>query len=227
MNKRHQCILFSLLLCSTSIFAQSTKVVNDYRTLSSLKIKQKFSDDLSAYTEIKFGLHKNSTKIWKIQGDLGVSYNPIKCLDMEAEYRYSKNRISYSNSYKLTHTFAFSAQYSKRIDLLKYYVRLKLQNTDDELYTFGDKDLKHIVKTRLKLKYDIWGSKFSPYVLSELYLTNQNMHFSIKKLKSCIGIEYDLKNNTELDVFYRNDQELNNYLNYTYHTLGISHTLNI
>lgn len=225
--KKHQVyILLPLFLLPLNLVAQSSKVVSDFRTRTTIKVEKEFIKNLSGFTEFELSLEQDISRIGKIHAEAGIEFNPIKSLDIEAAYRFSKNRKSYSNNYKYTHTYAISAQYRKRFDLLKCYMRLQFKNIDDEaMEATSIEELRSIVKPRLKVKYDIWGTRISPYALSELYFSMKKFSFSPTKIKNIIGAEYSFYKKNEIAIYYRNDHEIKNYLPYTYHTMGISYCI--
>lgn len=228
MEKRLLYIFLIVMLFPAILSAQSSKVVGDFRARTTLKLEKELVKNLKGFAEFEFGLEQDLSKIGKIHGETGIEFAPAKFLDLEAKYRFTKNRKNYSVNYKYTHTYAFSAQYNHRFDLLKCYLRIQFKNIDDEaMSSTSIEDFRNIVKPRLKAKYDIWGTRFSPYVLSELYLSTHKFHFEPTKLKNCIGIEYSFYNKSELGVYYRNDRELNNYLPYMYHTIGFSYCITL
>jgi hypothetical protein len=196
------------------------------RSRTAIKAEKEFMKNFEVFGELELGLEKNISMLGKIHGETGLSFQPIKELEIEGKYRFTKNRKNYSENFKYTHTFAASAEGRIRIDLLKLYARLQYQNIDDDaLDPQSDKDLRNIIKTRIKARYDIWGTKFSPYIMSELYFVPAQGSLFSSKIKNIVGLEYKINKNSELNLFYRNDRELSSFLPYTYNTLGVSITL--
>ncbi|MDA3880441.1 MAG: DUF2490 domain-containing protein [Prolixibacteraceae bacterium] len=225
--KQYQFILLlALFFLPFHLLAQSSKVVSDFRTRTTFKAEKELLKNITGFAEFELGLEQDISRIGKLHGEAGVGYTPAKYLDLEAKYRFTKNRKNYSENYKLTHTYAFSVQYSKRFDLLKCYLRLQFKNIDDEALQASSIDkLRNIIKPRLKAKYDIWGTRFSPYVLSEFYFSTHEFSYKTYKIKNIIGVEYTFFNKNELELYYRNDRELNSYLPYTYHTIGVGYCI--
>ncbi|MCF8363205.1 MAG: DUF2490 domain-containing protein [Prolixibacteraceae bacterium] len=218
--------LLALFIFPFQLMAQNSKVVSDFRSRTSLKVEKGLTKNLNTFVEFELGLEQNITEIGKIHGEAGLEYRIFNDLEVEAKYRITKNRKNYSTNYKLTHTYALSAEYSKRFDLLKGYIRLQFKSIDDEAMSATSFDeLRNIVKPRLKFKYDIWGTRLSPYLMSELYLLANNITFTLYKIKNIAGVEYTFFNDNELKFYYRNDRELNAYLPYMYHTLGMTYSI--
>jgi hypothetical protein len=221
------CLLFiTLTLITNTLWANNSKVVRDLRSRTAIKVEKEFIKNLELFGEIELGMEKNMSKLGKIHGETGLSYQPFKELEIEGKYRFTKNRKNYSEEFKYTHTFAAAVEGRIKIDLFKLYARLQYQNIDDDaLDPQSDKDLRNILKPRIKIRYDIWGTKFSPYILSEMYfIPSQGTLFS-SKIKNIVGLEYKINKKSELKLFYRNDHELSSYFPYTYNTLGVSITL--
>ena len=106
--------------------------------------------------------------------------------------------------------------------------RVQYQNIDDEfLGIISGVVKKQIIKNRIRLKYNIKKINISPFVSPELYMGINLLGANLLKFKTIIGIEYYQKKQHQFKLYYRNDQELSQIYPFTYHTLGISYTLNL
>ncbi|MDA3930783.1 MAG: DUF2490 domain-containing protein [Prolixibacteraceae bacterium] len=200
------------------------KVINDLRLRSSLAVEKEFFDQLTLMGEIELGLEQDVSKLGKFCGELGLEYAAFKFLDVTVSYRYTKNRKNYSEEYKYTNMFAASIDVKQKLDRFKLYYRMKYQSLDeDQNWQESTSSSKNLLKNRLKLKYNIKGSKISPYVSTELYLVKGVIGIDATKLKSIVGFEYNLKKWGDLKMYYRIDQELTQYIPYRFHTLGVSY----
>lgn len=215
---------FAVFLISSILCAQDMKVVNDLRMRSSLGIEKEFGDRFWAFSEVEVGLEEDISKLGKVYGEVGFGYSPMKYLDLSAKYRLTRNRKNYTDSYKKTHLFAISAEGKYKVDLVKLYGRVQYQNVDEELlWDDSNQEASHVFKSRLKVKYDVWGTKLTTYVSAEIYMVSGATGIDASKLKSIVGVEYPLGHRCELKIYYRNDRELKKYIPYTYHTMGFSY----
>lgn len=202
--------------------AQSMKVVQDFRTRTTLGIEKELTKQLNIYTELESGLEENISYLGKLHAEGGFEYEFFRFLDLQASYRFSKNRKNYSDEYKYTHRLALAAQISHEVKRLKMYYRLQYQNTDEDALEAIPQKFENLIRNRLKFKYNVWGSKIDPFCYTELYLLAGNNGIDATKLKTLAGIEFPVSNKVEIKLYYRNDRELSNYIPYTYHTTGMS-----
>jgi len=214
-------ILVVTLMVST-LSAQNVKVVNDLRSRTALGIEYELFDDVELGAEIELGMEEDLAKLGKLHGELVVGYSPWKFIEFQGKYRYTKNRKNYSDEYKYTHSFALASELDKAIDRFKFYYRLQYQNVDEEAIWVDDLDRnEHLFRNRIKVKYNIKGVKFDPFVATELYVPLSGEGLSLTKLKTIVGVEYKVKKVGELKAYYRNDRELTNFIPYSFHTLGV------
>lgn len=216
--------IFVYLIAFSGVNAQYVKVVGDLRSRTSVAVQKTLFEKLDLYTEAELGLEQNISKIGKLKAEAGLTYSPFKFLDVEAAYRFSKNRKNYGNNYKFTHTVMASLQVKQNIERFKLSYRLQYQNIDDDATTYtAPNEYRNIYKNRLKLEYNIRKSKITPFISSELYLPTNRTGLYASKLKSIAGIEYKIPwTKHSLKAYYRNDREITNYMPFTYHTLGLS-----
>jgi len=213
-------ILLIVILFPAIINAQNVKVINDLRSRSSIAVSKGLYKDFEIFSELEIGLEENLSKLGKLHAEIGLNYSPYKFLKLEAKYRYTKNRKDYSEEYKYTNLISLSAEAKKKIDRFTLYYRFQYQNNDDESLWDGYDNEIDVYKNRLKLKYNIWGTKLEPYLSSEIYIQNGIDGIDATKLKTICGIEYPLAKYITSKAFYRNDRELTNFIPYTYHTFG-------
>ncbi|HKM93555.1 MAG TPA: hypothetical protein VJY41_07885 [Prolixibacteraceae bacterium] len=100
-------------------------------------------------------------------------------------YRFAKNRKNYTKKFKFTHTVAISAEAKYKIHRTRLYYRLQYQNIDDDANNYSNfTALNNVIKTRLKVKYKMPRSNFSPYISSELYFGQVQHGIDANKLKT-------------------------------------------
>lgn len=217
-------LILIFIFAFTELNAQYVKVVGDLRSRTSVGVQKTLFDKLDLFADTELGLEQNLSKFGKFKGEAGLTYSPFKFLDVEAAYRFSKNRKNYGNNYKYTHTFLASMQLKQKIERFKLSYRLQYQNIDDDATTYtAPVEYRNIYKNRFKVEYNISKSKITPYISSELYLPTNRKGLYVGKLKSMVGIEYKIPwTKHSLKAYYRYDREITSYIPYTYHTLGLS-----
>lgn len=220
--KNHNYTLFALfLILPNLIFAQHSKVVEDFRFRSTMKIEKDFLDKLTAFGEFEIGLEQDVSRLGKIHTEFGVEYEPIKYFSTALKYRFAQNRKNYSQENKFVDLVALSVEGKYKIDRIKTAFRIQYQTSDDEEF-WNLNSNQNIIRTRLKGKYNIRKSNITPFAITEFYSSFGNNGMKAIKLKSTFGMEYRLNKEVEFEFYYRIDQELTQFLPYLYHTGGIS-----
>lgn len=215
-------VIIIAFLAPSLLFSQDVKVINDLRSRTSLSVSKRIFKDFEIFSEFELGLEENISKLGKLQGEIGINYSPIKFLDIEAKYRYTKNRKNYSTEYKYTNLIALAADAKYKIKDLKLYYRLQFQSRDDESLWNGTDDESNVYKNRLKLKYNVKRTKLTPYLSSEVYVQTGINGIDATKLKTKVGLEYPVSKVGTIKLYYRNDRELADFIPFTYHTIGFS-----
>ncbi|MDA3929553.1 MAG: DUF2490 domain-containing protein [Prolixibacteraceae bacterium] len=188
---------------------------------NSIGIEKKLSKKWFLFAETEFGFQKDISELDKIHGEIGIEYKPLKYLSAELKYRGINQRKNFSDVFKFDHMFAASVEVNYKLQRLKNYFRIKYQNIDDE---FIISERKNSIKYRIKLKYDIRKTDFTPYFISEAYTYINEGGYGFKKIKFILGTEYKLIKGHRLKAYYRIDRELSSYCPYTYYTLGLAYT---
>ncbi len=223
-------LLCFILALSNIAVAQPVKVINDFRFRTFIEAGKDINKKFSVFAETELALEQNITRMGRTYIGAGVIYAPVKFLEFETKYRYTKNRKNYSENYKNTHRIAVSGVAKHRVDRFRLSYRLQYQNIDDDASWSGVYETnRNVLKNRLRVKYNVRKSPWAPYASTELYLLNTNkIHgFNPSKLKSIAGIEYVIKGHGKAKFYYRNDKELVNYMPYTYHTFGLGYVFSL
>ncbi|MDA3930402.1 MAG: DUF2490 domain-containing protein [Prolixibacteraceae bacterium] len=220
--------LILLLLVTSHCFAQEVKVVQDLRQRSSIGIEKKVSQKLKIFGEIEAGFEKNISKFGKLYGELGASYSLKKNIEIEAKYKYTMNRKNFSTEFNYWHLFALSAEKKFKIEKYRLAYRIQYQNIDDEFLGVMSGVVKEqILKSRIKIKYNIKKLNITPFISPELYMGVNLLGVNLLKFKTIIGVDYRFNKQNHFKLYYRNDRELSQILPYTYHSLGISYNLSL
>lgn len=218
-------VLSVTLLLPAFIYGQSVKVINDLRSRSSISISKGLFNNFEVFSELELGLEENLSKMGKLQGEIGLKYSPIKFLELEAKYRYTKNRKNYSDEYKYTNLFALAGEAKYDINRFRIYYRLQYQSIDDESIWNGTDNEGDVYKNRLKLKYNIRGTKITPFLFSEIYVQIGINGIDATKLKTVGGFDYPVTKRSSVKLYYRNDRELTEFIPYSYQTIGFAYNL--
>lgn len=221
-------VLTLMLIVTSAGFAQEVKVVKDLRQRSSFAIEKKLNSKIKLFSEIEAGFEKNISKFGKLSGELGANYSTKKNIELEAKYRYTMNRKSFSSNFKSGHMFALSAEKKFKIKKYRLTYRLQYQNIDDEFLGVMSGVVKEqVLKNRIKLKYNIKRLNISPFVSPELYMGINLLGVNLRKIKTIVGFEYRYSKQHQFKLYYRNDKELSQILPFDYHTIGFSYALGL
>lgn len=214
-------LIFVLLFNISTVYSQGVKVIRDLRLRTGLGIEKEFFKELTVYGETAVEFEHDMSLLGKYYAEAGLTYRFFGFLDPALEYRYTYNRKSFSNEFNNRHRIAFHVQARKKMDRLRFYYRLRYQSQDDDLAFYNEtRTDQSILKNRVKLKYNLKGTKLSPYCSSELYLYIQD-NFSAGKIKATFGGEYDLDRFGELIFYYRLERELGSSVPYLFGTFGL------
>jgi hypothetical protein len=223
MPRSKSILILLLLFLPLCLFSQS-KVISDLRLRGSVKAEKEIVNDLDAFIESEIVMEQDISAMGKVFAEAGLEYSLLKNFSLEGKYRFSKNRKSTSDEFKYTHMVALAAQYGHKIERFKLYYRLQYQNIDEDAWEAeGIDENSNVFKTRFKVKYSPPKSKIDVFASTELYVSpGYDVFVKARKLKSYLGVEYDIGKNTGLKIYYRNDSELVSYLPYMFHTFGVA-----
>lgn len=217
--------IIAALLLGVAVAAPFTAVADDSGLTLSVGVEQKLSKKASieASTELRsrnnfrtidhFGLGagaKYKFTRW-LKADVGYQMllnNNREHLSLHEDGSYNNWRLSY---YGVRHRF--TASLTGDVDLGRFNLSLR----ERYQYTYRPEQLaqrydfdegvmescivgvkhKHVMRSRLKLDYNIPHNKFTPYMSAEAYTTD-----SFEKVKMGVGGTYTLKKHHQLEVGY-------------------------
>ncbi len=147
-----------------------------------------------------FGDFKMDTYI--LEG--GLSYKLHKYLTIAGYYRYEKawDYKKSTGAYKgqvASNRIAFDAKSGLELKRFDFQFRLRYTSGADFDQTTDDK--ASYFRYRVKIDYDIKGSKFAPYVSVEAFHDLILDH--INKVRYTGGLSYPINDHHELGLFYR------------------------
>ncbi|MBN1951477.1 MAG: DUF2490 domain-containing protein [Bacteroidales bacterium] len=204
--------------------AQDYKVIRDLRLYTGLGIEKSFGKRWDVEFETTLKLEKDATRIDELDFDLYGSFEIFDFLQVGAGYRVALNQKS-DGSHEWRQRYLADVELKHVLSRFTLEYRARYQNVDDDFFLYeSGATPKNILRNRLLMKYDIRKSKFTPYLFSELYGRLASNYPFPTKLKTGIGVRYNLKKFGAIKGFYRIDRELSMPVPYIYYTLGIGYS---
>lgn len=213
-------IILQILLCIASTYAHSQELW----TSAEMKfgIAGKLSGNIGGEYRTNDGL--SGTERWTASA--GLDYKICSWLKVSADYKYLYRYIEsrttnkgniVSDYWQPRHRAGIALTGSYRWNRFTFSLRERYQYTyrpeqsvakwdgddgsakDDEVI---EAKVKHTVRSRLKVEYDIRKSPFKPFVSCELYSLPAS-GFSYDKSRFTAGTEYKINKKHSLSAFYR------------------------
>lgn len=189
----------------------------------------------------------SSTDRWALFA--GVDYRPLKWLKLSADYKFIDKYVAerttkkgniISDYWQPRHRFSISATGKYTLNRLTFSLRERYQYTHhteqsvakwdgddgsakaDELIEAKD---KHVLRSCLKVEYNIRKSPFTPFASCELY-NSLTDGFSHEKARYTLGTDYKINKHHSLSVFGRyisqsDDDEASGYV------IGVGYKFNL
>lgn len=159
----------------------------------------------------------------------GLDYKLASCLKLSADYsfidrcvesRYTKKGntigtywqprhragLALSLSYKWNRvTFSLRERYQYTYHTPLYANKYKYDEGTESIITekeYIEPKHRHMLRSRLKVDYNIRKSKFTPFVSGEIY-NNITAWYGYSKIRCTAGTEYKVNKKNVLSVFYR------------------------
>lgn len=178
----------------------------DFGSSISAEISKKISKVTFALEE-EFRLREDLGAVDRFSTALDVSYKPWKYLKIGGAYNLINHNHN-TKGWEVRHRYYFYATGSYSINRFNISLRERFQSTKrvGVKETAKRANPKHILRSRLKLEYDIKKSKFEPYLSVELFnLLNDPVENDMDKIRYTAGTSYKLNKRNKLDLFYRYD----------------------
>ena len=189
------------ILYAGGVFSQT--VTNDFQTRTEVKLSFKPLDKLtlSLNPEVRWD---ESFQVDKYMLESGISYTPLKGLALGGSYRFIINpRTTKSTEY--LNRFALFTTYKKKIERFEPSLRVKYTNYTEEL------SLGEFIRYRVKIEYDIKGSKITPMLSAEAF--HELSGNQIYKMRYAIGVKYKLNKKSSIGLGYMLDFYMTEYQN--------------
>lgn len=217
------CIVF--VVFSTVIFAQKTKVVSDFR----MKTRFTLVYDLQKKIEFAFAaqayFEKNAAELDEYFIELEAKYKPFSLFHANVGYRHTWNYSQKEQLWNGLHRINIDAIVPYKINRFKLSYRLRYQNIDDDIFLYQNNSniANHIIRNRLRIKYNIANCKLTPFGSFEHYW-NTNPSAVNDKVKFNIGAKYSTKKYGGISSYYQIMHELASDLPYTFYILFVGYT---
>lgn len=217
--------IITALLLAGAVVAPLTAVADDSGMTLNVGVEEKLSKKASIETNAELRSRNNFRTIDHFVLAAGAKYKITRWLKVDAGYQmllnnnrehltlhedgsYNNLRLSY---YGVRHRF--TASVSGDVDLGRFNVSLRERyqytyrpEQSATRYDFDDGHMegcivdvkhKHVLRSRLKVDYNIPHCKFTPYVSAEVYTSD-----SLEKTKLTVGGTYTLKKRHQLEAGY-------------------------
>jgi len=205
------------ILFSMALNAQT----KDAQLWSCVSVNKKVTKDLVGTLEQQVRLDHNMTFPKNIFTEMRMGYRLNKHIKYTISYRFM-NRGQAEGGFVMGNRFTgdLRLRYKNKPFILVYRNRMQRE------YRMEEEGVQQINYTRNKvaLALDL-DKKFLPYASFEIYYHLNDAEFN--KNRYTMGVEFDLRNRNELDVFYRIQQDYNVNDRETGYVIGIgfSHSL--
>ena len=248
MGKRTRHTIGVLLLACMAAWNPDAAAEDDFGMSYSLGVEKKFSKKTKLEGEVELRTRNDSKTLDRWNLGVSASHKPTTWLKGEVGYQwlYDNNRenITYNTSgsynnwrpsyWGSRHRFHVGVTGSLDLGRFGFSLRERYQYTyrpaatttryDFDNEWWEDTEVrakhKHVLRSRLKIDYNIPKSKLTPYVSAELF-----NDLSLTKSRFTAGADYTLKKKHTFGVFYRyqvvNDNDDDNETNE--HMIGLSY----
>ena len=188
-------------------FAISKKISDRWKV--SLEEELRFTEDISRF-DIFFT-------------DLGLDYKINKHFSAGLNYRFYQNKNN-DGDFKTQHRLSASVSYKQKFDRFTFGYRLQFQNKDEDFLSSSSENNVSNLRNKISVDYDIKNFKLEPYFQAELfrkYETGEDPCFN--KVRWTLGASYPITKKSDIQLFYRIDNELNQSYPKNTYILGLGY----
>ena len=212
MKSTYKYIIITLFIANglaSRTDAQETKITQDLEQWTSIGLSKKINKHWKISLEEEFRFTEDISKFDVFFTDLGLNYKFNKHFSLGANYRFYQNKDSvgdFQNQHRLSADF----QYKYKISRFKVAYRLRFQNKDEDFFTNESGNNLYNLRNKFSIDYNINNFKLDPYFDMELFRRFENGEDSyFNKIRWTLGIEYSITKKSDIELFYRIDNELN------------------
>lgn len=203
------CILtISVLVClsTVSLCAQ----LSDVGTLASISLSKDLNRYMGATVEQELRFDQLSTSLNRSATSIGADISLIRRIlraQFDCDLLYRKNK---DTSYEFRHRSSIGLLAQYKYNSLNYRLRTRMQATlRDE--NRGDYKFNpvYVWRNRFELRYDIFGSPFTPYLYGEMFCpVNTSYGFFMDGYRISFGTKYKVSKRSDIDFQLRFDQKI-------------------
>ena len=162
-------------------------------------------------------LHNNFKDLDKVVSSVGFSYKPIDYLRLGADYSLVNERNLGDGEWDMKHRVNFDVTGMYRAGRVKLSLRerVRVQFRGDSVCKYEHANPFVTLRTRFKVAYDIFQSRWEPYAFAELYSTlnapapvpnYKNYPLKrdnyINRVRVAVGAEYKINMQNRIDIYY-------------------------
>jgi len=217
-------LIISILLLSSPVLGQETKVIRDIKIWTAAKIEKSLGKDWKISLEEEFRFQKNATQVGEYFTELDVEYKVDRNISIEAGYRYARNRKK-NKSFENRSRYNVDLKYEGNINYFSFRARVRYTKEIE-----GMQLLDHAIpyekyfRTRIELRYNRL-ERLVPYINGELFQLHEMYEYpSFDKYRVLGGLRMDAGKTGEFNIGYGIIRELNTYMPYTYYLLKLNYT---
>lgn len=217
MNKLLVSFLLFMLLGPLISHAQS----NDTKLWAGLSIEKDLSNKFKSSIELEQRLDNDISSFDKLLIEPAISYKLNKQWSVDLIYRlwYQQEKQNY-----FFHSRAsLGLSYDKDIKGINFKLASKLQyGLPDMIANDFYATKKLISRNSLKLSYEIFGTRFTPYLKYELFTSLQRLNPQNYQWRTIFGTKIYMNSNASLQLHYALEHEYNIASRINAHIWGIS-----
>lgn len=162
-------------------------------------------------------LHNNFKDLDKVVSSVGFSYKPIDYLRLGADYSLVNERNLSDGEWDMKHRVNFDVIGMYRAGRVKLSLRerVRVQFRGDSVCKYEHANPFVTLRSRFKVAYDIFQSRWEPYAFAELYTTlnapapvpnYKNYPLKrdnyINRVRVAVGAEYKINMQNRIDIYY-------------------------
>lgn len=152
-----------------------------------------------------------------------IAFKPIKWLQLEAAYRYSRFYESDFDDRFNGHRYSFALRPKFELGRFTFTYRAKFQRSMIYWYDLGYSiETKDNFRNRLQVSYNVPNTKIEPFVMGELYYNlTSGKDREFNRLRVRVGASYPLNKRNEIEIFGQYQTKLNDNNSETSYVLGV------
>jgi len=215
-------LLFTVLFFNSILIAQdmgpSPSGQKDFQLWLDAGVNYKVNKKLDLKFEAAYRRENNLADLNETYLELQVQTDPYKFLVLSGGYRLS----GWFDQYLVNRLFTF-ARFSFNIDRFKIQYRLRFDYNFNA--TLGT--LSNNLRNKIKVSYRTRKFPLDPFIAYELFYRTNHFDSRVSQQRMDIGLDYSISKKNDLKIYYRFQQQLNDYAPNQNYILGISYSFDI